>query len=163
MRDERTPRNQRNRDLRNAQVRTVDDIVVSLGNGARVPRRRHGPCVDGAGEQRGEHFRCAAGLDHRVIPSRLHVAPFEGLNSKVVRGGADARYTDLFAAQVFQSLNFRFGENALGQMIFDARDKYQIVVATHHRAYEADAAVDQDLRVAAEHCRRRQRRSADVH
>ncbi|HEY3165906.1 MAG TPA: hypothetical protein VGK57_01685 [Candidatus Binatia bacterium] len=84
------------------------------------------------------------------------------MNGKVVRGGADARYTDLFAAQVFQPLNFRFGENALGQMIFNARDEYQIVVATHHRAYEADAAVDQDLRVTAEHCRRRQRRSADI-
>ncbi len=105
----------------------------------------------------------AAGLDHRVIPSRLHIAPFEGLNGEVVRGGADPRYTDLFAAQVFQPLNFRFGENALGQMIFDARNEYKIVVATYHGAYESDAAVDQELRVAAEHRRSGQRRSADIH
>ncbi len=73
------------------------------------------------------------------------------------------RVTPIFlAAQILQPFDFRLGENALGQMIFDAGDKHQVAVAAHRGAHEADAAVDHQLRVAAEHRRRRQWRSADV-
>jgi hypothetical protein len=75
--------------------------------------------------------------------------PLEGLKRKVMRGRADARYTDLFAAQVFEPFDFRFGENALGEMILDTGDEHEIVVAADDSAHDSDAAVDHDLRLAA--------------
>ena len=104
--------------------------MISLRNSTGIPGRRQGASVDCAGEQSGEHFRRAARLNHRVIPSSLHVAPLEDLHGEVVGGCADARHAYLSAAQVFQPFNLGFGENTLGQMVFDARDEHEVVVAT---------------------------------
>ncbi len=79
-----------------------------------------------------------------------------------MRRRADARYANLFTAQILQPFDFRLGENALGEMIFDSRDKHQITVTAHRGAHDADAAVDHELRVAAEHRRRCQRRGPDI-
>ena len=73
------------------------------------------------------------------------------------------RVTPIFlAAEILEPFDLRFGENALGKMILDPGDKHQIAAAVHVGAHDADAAVDQQLRVAAEHGRRGQRRSPDI-
>lgn len=144
-------------DVRDFEVRSIDDIAVTLGNSARIPGRRHGAGIDRAGEQRGEHLRRAAGLDHHIVPPGLHVAPLERLHCKVGGRGADACNPDLLTAQILQPFDFWLGENALREIILDTCDVCQFAIAAHGRAHQADAAVNQQLRVAAEHRRCRQR------
>jgi hypothetical protein len=79
-----------------------------------------------------------------------------------MRSGADARDADLLAAQIFEPLDFRLGENALSEMVLDPGDEDEIIVSADNGAHDADAAVDHDLRFAAEHRRSCQRRGTDI-
>src|SRR2546426_8531900 len=111
--------------------------MKSLRDGSSIPRRSHRAGIDRTRKKRRQHLRRAAGLKHGIVSSRLHVAPFKSLQSEIMSRAANPCHADFLAAQILQSFDFRFREDALRQKVLNARDENEICISLYGGPHDA--------------------------